>query len=207
MLGLDHFDLIILAIINEHTEGLTAYSLLKVLNDRFDDAAPSPGTLYPLLKKLELSGSLTKENVPKNPRYFISDAGRAVLAREYPKILEKSLSSLPIYLTTLINSLPDLIRWKFLAKSPQLGFMCQSCHVDGLDTPISRNKPPLPTQRSLEQLKELKNSLEQTKTRIQQWTAQTMAQIDREIDEITQKIDHFHEEKKKWVRIPVEDGD
>ena len=57
------------------------YELIQALSERFGGTyAPSAGTVYPRLAKLEEEGLVTKEADGRKTVYSITDAGRAELA-------------------------------------------------------------------------------------------------------------------------------
>lgn len=77
-----HLRLFILKLIEEQPRH--GYELIQALSDRFDGAyAPSAGTIYPRLAKLEAEGLIRKEQQGRKTVYHVTDAGRAeVRARQ-----------------------------------------------------------------------------------------------------------------------------
>jgi PadR family transcriptional regulator PadR len=76
--------LLILAVIGD--EDVYGYEIAKRLRDRSDGAvAPSEGSLYPTLHKLELDGALqatwrASDRGPRRRYYQLTDRGRGLLA-------------------------------------------------------------------------------------------------------------------------------
>lgn len=65
------------------------YELMQALGDRFGGTyAPSAGTIYPRLAKLEEEGLLTKSADGRKTTYEITDAGRAELAAREGELRE-----------------------------------------------------------------------------------------------------------------------
>lgn len=70
-----HLRLYLLALLNEQPRH--GYELIQALSDRFDGTyAPSAGTIYPRLAKLEAEGLVTKETEGRKTVYRITDEGR-----------------------------------------------------------------------------------------------------------------------------------
>lgn len=70
-----HLRLYLLALLNEQPRH--GYELIQALSDRFDGTyAPSAGTIYPRLAKLEAEGLVSKEVDGRKTIYRITDAGR-----------------------------------------------------------------------------------------------------------------------------------
>ncbi|MGO2111214.1 MAG: PadR family transcriptional regulator [Pseudoclavibacter sp.] len=71
-----HLRLYLLALLNEQPRH--GYELIQALSDRFDGTyAPSAGTIYPRLARLEAEGLVTKESEGRKTVYRITEAGRA----------------------------------------------------------------------------------------------------------------------------------
>lgn len=74
-----HLRLYLLALLNEQPRH--GYELIQALSDRFGGTyAPSAGTIYPRLAKLEEEGLVTKEADGRKTVYRITEAGRREVA-------------------------------------------------------------------------------------------------------------------------------
>ena len=75
-----HLRLYLLSLLSEADSGMHGYELIQALGDRFGGTyAPSAGTIYPRLAKLEEEGLVTKTADGRKTVYIITDAGRAEL--------------------------------------------------------------------------------------------------------------------------------
>ncbi|SMH42186.1 transcriptional regulator, PadR family [Rathayibacter oskolensis] len=82
------------------------YELIQALSDRFGGTyAPSAGTVYPRLAKLEEEGLVTKEADGRKTVYSITDAGRAELANR-----ATDLGDIEDELTDSVRRLADEVR-------------------------------------------------------------------------------------------------
>jgi DNA-binding PadR family transcriptional regulator len=63
------------------------YDLIQALSERFGGTyAPSAGTIYPRLARLEEEGLVTKESDGRRTVYAVTEAGREELARRAPEL-------------------------------------------------------------------------------------------------------------------------
>ena len=61
------------------------YDVIRLLEDRFMGLyAPSPGTIYPRLQRLEAEGLVTQSQEGGRKVYRITDAGREELEHDHP---------------------------------------------------------------------------------------------------------------------------
>jgi DNA-binding PadR family transcriptional regulator len=82
------------------------YDLIQALSARFGGTyAPSAGTIYPRLGKLEEDGLVTKENDGRRTVYAITEAGRAELAAR-----QWELAGLEDHLSDSVRRLADEVR-------------------------------------------------------------------------------------------------
>jgi DNA-binding PadR family transcriptional regulator len=82
------------------------YDLIQALSTRFGGTyAPSAGTVYPRLAKLEEDGLVTKESDGRRTVYAITDAGRAELAAR-----QWELAGLEDQLSDSVRRLADEVR-------------------------------------------------------------------------------------------------
>ena len=94
-------DMIVLSILNETSEGLTGYSIVKEIKNEFgDERAPSPGTIYPRLNKLKFKGDI----IEKGNLFFISPKGIRKLTRGIPDIID----FVPKLFKTILNPIAEL---------------------------------------------------------------------------------------------------
>ena len=82
------------------------YELIKALGDRFGGTyAPSAGTIYPRLSKLEEEGLVATETEGRRTKYSITEAGRAELANRKDELADVENS-----ITASVRRLADDLR-------------------------------------------------------------------------------------------------
>lgn len=102
--GHGHLRLYLLKLLDESPKH--GYELIQALSERFGGTyAPSAGTIYPRLAKLEDEGLVTKAVDGRKTVYEITDAGRAELASR-----EGELNSIENDLTDSVRRLADEVR-------------------------------------------------------------------------------------------------
>lgn len=113
-----HLRLYLLALLNEQPRH--GYELIQALSDRFDGTyAPSAGTIYPRLAKLEAEGLVTKEVDGRKTIYRITEAGRReVEARrgeldEIEQGVDSSVQRLARELRESLGTARDRLRTEF----------------------------------------------------------------------------------------------
>lgn len=90
----------------ETGRGMHGYELIQALGDRFGGTyAPSAGTVYPRLSKLEQEGLVTKVADGRKTVYGITDLGRAELAAR-----ESELARIESDVTDSVRRLADEVR-------------------------------------------------------------------------------------------------
>jgi DNA-binding PadR family transcriptional regulator len=204
-------DLTVLTIINSSPDGLTAYSIVKELKDTFSSFwDPSPGTVYPLLKRMVQTGDLMEINIESSstPLYKISEQGKTKLNEKVIATFNKSIEFIPSIMQKMIPFIPLQKRIAMIYDFPRFSMGFSNCMCD-FDNIFAHGKP-LCTQfstlsESLEQLNGLKNKLEDAKLKIKSWVDTEIQRIDENITKIDAQIQHCQDEKKKWKRIPVDD--
>jgi DNA-binding PadR family transcriptional regulator len=103
--GHGHLRLYLLKLLDESPKH--GYELIQALSERFGGTyAPSAGTIYPRLAKLEDEGLVTKAADGRKTVYEITDAGRAELAAR-----EGDLTSIEDELTDSVRRLADEVRF------------------------------------------------------------------------------------------------
>jgi DNA-binding PadR family transcriptional regulator len=101
-----HLRLYLLSLLADSEAGMHGYELIQALSDRFGGTyAPSAGTIYPRLAKLEEEGLVTKSNEGRKTVYVITDAGRAELAAR-----EGELGGIEDDVTDSVRRLADEVR-------------------------------------------------------------------------------------------------
>jgi DNA-binding PadR family transcriptional regulator len=102
--GHGHLRLYLLKLLDESPKH--GYELIQALSERFGGTyAPSAGTIYPRLAKLEDEGLVTKAADGRKTVYEITEAGRAELASR-----EGELTSIENDLTDSVRRLADEVR-------------------------------------------------------------------------------------------------
>lgn len=102
-----HLRLYLLSILAGSETGMHGYELIQALSDRFGGTyAPSAGTIYPRLAKLEEEGLVSKVSTDgRRTVYAITDAGRAELASR-----EEEVEQVEDDLTDSVRRLADEVR-------------------------------------------------------------------------------------------------
>ena len=180
----ENHQLIILSIINNHSNGITGYSIVKKINELFAPAwTPGPGTIYPKLKQLLEQGALKKVD----SKYTITQAGKEYITQHIPDALNLSMNFLPTFFKILIKPMNQGIPLDVhLFKNP--------CFFG-----ISQFKQP-PTKWNIKELENLKQQLKREKERATQWLDDYTQNIDEDIKVIEEKIAEL---KEKTKIIPV----
>lgn len=113
-----HLRLYLLRLLDEQPRH--GYELIRALSDRFDGSyAPSAGTIYPRLAKLEAEGLVTKTPHGRKTIYAITDRGRQELrarAHEFEHIdegIEASLRTIAEQLRDGVQSASEQLRREF----------------------------------------------------------------------------------------------
>lgn len=105
---LSGLDILVLSIIENHN-GISGYDLIRNINDKFKKLwHASPGTIYPLLNRLNNKGFIEMELIIKNNRnlklYRITEAGKNGLKKVLESNLEPSINTLGEYLRTIVQT-------------------------------------------------------------------------------------------------------
>lgn len=102
-------DVLVLSIIRNH-EGISGYEISQVINRKFKPMwRASPGTIYPLLNRLNGKGFFeTEEFIDENNRqkkiYRITDLGIERLKEVLKDNFESSMNTLGDYIRTIVNA-------------------------------------------------------------------------------------------------------
>ena len=181
-------DLIILSILDEKPEGLTGYALVKDMNHKFGKIMKSsPGTIYPRSNRLKESGDISYD---KNGNLFkITEQGRERLMEAIPNVMDSNIAIFPKLYKILMRPLSIKHRINYLGCAPNFDVF----------EDFPRWEKFIETQGfydSEETLIKLKTRLENTRDK-----------IEKQIKKVDEKIRLIGEEKKKWIKIPISDGD
>jgi len=200
-------DMVILSILNNNPDGLTGYSIVKAMKEKFGTiGAPSPGTIYPRLKKLLVMGDI----VGKDEEFKISSQGKQKLTQNIPGIIDNSREFMPMLYSILMRSLPYVERLNYL---PDLsGFFEHPGHAhhrNFLDDSIFPEECQCTSDlsESLGRLQAIKDRLLRAKQEIQERLSARLQAIDDKIQFIDERIKECQAEKESRVKIPIEDGD
>lgn len=180
----ENHQLIILALINNHSEGLTGYSIVKEIKQNFAPFwSPGPGTIYPKLKQLLDQGALIKNG----SKYQITKQGKEYIAKHIPEALNHSMNFLPTFFQVLIRPIKQKIPIDVqIYKNP--------CFFG-----VSQFKR-LPNEWNIEELESLSQMLKREKERATKWVEEYSKQIDEDIQVIEELV---KERKDKAKKIPV----
>jgi DNA-binding PadR family transcriptional regulator len=168
--------------------------------------APSPGTIYPRLRKLLFTGDITG----KDEEYKISPQGKQKLTQNVPDIIDNSLEFMPMLYKILMRPLPFGERMNYLSNiscfSEHSG---HAPHRNFLDDSIFPEECQCTSDfsESIGRLQAIKDRLLRAKQEIQERLSTRLQAIDEKIQFIDEKIKECQVEKENRVKIPIEDGD
>lgn len=110
------------------------YELIKALSDRFGGTyAPSPGTVYPRLAKLQEEGLVAAESEGRRSVYRITDAGRAELDARRDELadVEQDISA---SVRRLADTLRDELRASMRGLRADLAASAETARLRAKDT-------------------------------------------------------------------------
>jgi len=201
-------DLMLLSIVMENSNGISAYSIVKELKERFDPFwNPSPGTIYPILEKLTTAGFIEKVENKDPPIYRITDTGKQRINETVPETLDSSMKFFPMLFQNLVQGLSIPARLDFTYRIPRTFGMCGMCVNPLEDKSFQKSLESDNPKRLRTRLEEMKGRLLEAKKELQDWTMQEIQNIDTKIDYINKKLEQCDEEAKKWVKIKIDDDD
>jgi len=170
-------DVILLSLVKGEPIGLTAYALVKKLADLFkESASPSPGTIYPRLKKLVDSGDLTQ---PTENTFQITNKGAQFLAETIPRLFDDTQQFCSILSHSLLQPLPIPTRIQYLHRfgdSP----------IDFAE--IETNWGIYDANHSIRDLETIKEHLLHLRDRIQSRTNHQLQKIETQIAILEKKL-------------------
>lgn len=187
-------DLLILSMLLEQKEPLTGYSIAKVIEKQFSPfASPSPGTIYPRLKKLELNGDIKSS---EDNGYSITNQGRALIESSVKGIVDNAFQSWSIIYKSFIENLSFPRKYQIMDKFGDfyqfnIKTLKSCCHASD--------------DMSSEELHASQKSLEQMKQEIQTKSTATIAQIDQTLAQIQEILEKKQEARKKPTIIWEDD--
>jgi len=193
-------DILVLSIIRNH-EGISGYEISQVINKKFKPIwRASPGTIYPLLNRLDEKGFVdTEEFIDRNNRqkklYRITVQGIEKLKEVLKENFEHSMNTLGDYIRTVINAwLPNEKRIKGVMS-------CFPYHCGTIDREINQEDFSL---RNIKRVERIVNDLNYTKER-----------ISLRLEDINQEVEKYEEVLKTLINkretniktIPIVDDD
>lgn len=201
-------DLMLLSIVMENSDGISAYSIVKELKERFDPFwSPSPGTIYPILDKLTSSGLIAKIEGKDPPIYRITETGKQKINETVPEALDSSMKFFPMLFQNLVQGLSIPARLDFTYRIPRTFGMCGKCVSPIEDKSFQKSLESDNPKHLRTRLEEMKAGLLDAKKEIQEWTTQEIQNIDAKIEQIDKKLTKCDEEAKKWVKIKIDNDD
>jgi DNA-binding PadR family transcriptional regulator len=107
-------DLLILSLLSEQTTPMTGYSIVKAIEKQFfPHASPSPGTIYPRLKNMEINGDIQSND---DKSFSITDQGNGLLHNSVKGIVDNAFSSWSIIYKSLLHNMSYPRRFKVMDK-------------------------------------------------------------------------------------------
>jgi len=177
-------DVILLSLVQGEPTGITAYALLKKLADLFKEAvSPSPGTIYPRLKKLTESGDLIQ---PTSNTFQITEKGIKFLTETIPQLFDDTQQFCTILSHSLLRPLPISVRMQYLHRFTD--FPLNVAHLE-------EDWGQIDATFSIRDLETIKHHLINLRDRIQDQTENRLRQIGVTIRSIDQKL---QEERAKF---------
>jgi len=191
-------DILVLSIIkNYESTGISGYDIILEINDKFKPMwRASPGTIYPLLGRLEERGfveaeEIVDENNRQKKMYKITNTGKERLEEVLKNNLESSMNTLGDYIRTVVQTwLPD-------EKKINRVMSCFPFHCSSHRREIDKEDYSLENINRLERiLKELKFSKQRLMHRLEE--------IEREIKSFQKVLDNLKNERDQMAKtIPI----
>lgn len=193
-------DILVLSII-QNREGISGYEISQVINRKFKPMwRASPGTIYPLLNRLDDKGFVeTEEFIDKNNRkkkiYRISDLGMDRLKEVLKDNFESSMNTLGDYIRTIVNAwLPNENRIRGVMS-------CFPYHCAPIEREFNHEDYSLTNIHRIERvIKDLKFSRERISIRLED--------ISNEIQKFEKILKNLLEKREENIKtIPIVDDD
>lgn len=197
---LSGLDVLVLSII-KNNEGISGYDITQKINKKFKDLwKASPGTIYPLLNRLEKLNYIHVEDITDNNRqkriYTITETGKNAIKTVLEKNLEPSISTLGDYIKTVMRGFPF----------DKAMHGCMSCGpFRFMDVPTEESVET--DDFSLENIQRIENiiaRLRHSKDHLQT----DLEKLSKRIEQYEAFLEKIRKERERNVRIiPVEDWD
>ncbi|MFX1307896.1 MAG: helix-turn-helix transcriptional regulator [Promethearchaeota archaeon] len=193
-------DILVLSIIRNQ-EGISGYEIIQEINKMFKPMwRASPGTIYPLLNRLDEKGFVeTEEIIDENNRqkkiYTITHQGRDRLKEVLKKNFESSMNTLGDYIRTIVNAwVPD-------EKHIKGAMSCFPFHCRAIEKGVDQNDYSL---NNINRIKRILNDLNFSKERI----AIRLEEIKSEIEKYEQILKDLESMREKNIKtIPIVDDE
>jgi len=193
-------DLLVLSIIRSH-KGLSGYEISQVINRKFKPMwRASPGTIYPLLNRLDEKGFVESEEfIDENNRqkkiYRITPQGIERLKETLKDNFENSMNTLGDYIRTVVNAwLPHEKRIKGVMS-------CFPFHCAPVERKINEDDYSL---KNIERVERIVNDLKFSKERI----SIRLKEIEKEIKTYNEILEELKKKRNANTKtIPIVDND
>lgn len=179
-------DILVLSIIKKN-EGISGYEIMQKINGKFKNVwKVSPGTIYPMLNKLEqkelIEGEETLVNNRPTKKFHISTKGIKTLESSLEHNLEPSINSLKGFLKTIADAIPRFSCFPFT----DLPTNCMCIPEEGQEI------------RKYEDVKDILKKLNATRSSL----AERIKQIDKRIERYEELVEEL---KPEEIIIPIVD--
>ena len=194
-------NILVLSIIKNHDKGITGYDVIHKINEKFKSMwKASPGTIYPLLGRLEERGFVESEEIiDENNRqkkiYKITSIGEEKLEEILKDNFESSVSTLGDYIRTIIQT------WLPEEKGMKRVMSCFPFHCGSHRREINEEDCSL---ENIIRLERILNDLGFSKKRLML----RLEEIDKEIEHYQKLLEKLKTERDQSAKtIPIVDGD
>ena len=193
-------DILVLSIIKSRN-GISGYEITQEINSKFKPLwKASPGTIYPLMYRLEKKGfveaeELIDENNRQKKLYTITDAGMERLKDVLKDNFESSMNTLGDFIRTIVNA------WLPNEKQIKHVMSCFPFHCRPIEREIDQKDYSL---TNINRFKRIINELEFSKERI----SIRLEEIDKEIERFNKILKDLIEKRERNTKtIPIVDDD
>ncbi len=193
-------DILVLSIIRNR-EGISGYEISQVINKKFKPMwRASPGTIYPLLNRLDKKGFVdTEEFIDENNRqkkiYRISGQGMERLKEILKDNFESSMNTLGDYIRTVVNA------WSPHEKRIKGVMSCFPYHCTPTHREINQEDFSL---ANISRVERIVNDLKFSRERI----SMRLKEIDNELEKYEDKLKDLKKKREKNTKtIPIVDDD
>jgi DNA-binding PadR family transcriptional regulator len=193
-------DILVLSIIR-NKEGISGYEMSQEINKKFKPMwRASPGTIYPLLNRLDEKGYVESEEIiDENNRqkkiYRITIQGEEKLKEILKDNFETSMNTLGDYIRTIVNA------WLPHEKDIKGVMSCFPYHCSPIHRKIDQDDFSL---GNIKRIERILNDLAYTKERL----SARLNEIDNEINKYKQIIENLKIKREKNTKsIPIVDDE